>query len=285
LAASDQTRLSVAIVEVRAGREGDFLVLAAQLDALLARKQYARADTIRDETVPSRFYAVRQWASADAARQSHADPDVDALNAGVCRLALVNHVVNGVRHIGRDETVDDRRAHSERDRRAGFERRLLAALRPEGDRRTGRERRLGPRRQREGAIDLVGAARSAREHADAAFSSVKVGAALETTDGTIVTGCNIENATYGLTMCAERVAMFKALSEGHRGFTRMVIVADTPSPMPPCGACRQILWEFAGNLEIRLANLTGEHGTHRLEDLLPMPFDARLLSTSRPVTK
>ena len=80
------------------------------------------------------------------------------------------------------------------------------------------------------------------------FSHFKVGAALETADGTIITGCNIENATYGLTICAERVAMFKALSEGHRVFTRIAIVADTEAPTPPCGACRQILWEFGGDI-------------------------------------
>lgn len=124
---------------------------------------------------------------------------------------------------------------------------------------------------------LIEAARRAREHAVAAFSRFKVGAALETADGTIVTGCNIENATYGLTLCAERVAMFKALSEGHRQFVRVAVVADTADPTPPCGACRQILWEFGGDLEVVLANLTEPKGTHRLKDLLPLPFDARLL--------
>jgi cytidine deaminase len=124
---------------------------------------------------------------------------------------------------------------------------------------------------------LVAAARRAREHAHAAYSQFKVGAALETEDGTVVTGCNIENATYGLTICAERVAMFKALSEGHRSFTRIAVVADTEAPTPPCGACRQILWEFGGDLEVTLANLTDHTGTHRLRDLLPLPFDARLL--------
>ena len=84
----------------------------------------------------------------------------------------------------------------------------------------------------------------------AAYSKFKVGAALETADGTIITGCNIENATYGLTICAERVAMFKALSEGHRKFRRVAVVADTDAPTPPCGACRQILWEFGGDLEV-----------------------------------
>lgn len=124
---------------------------------------------------------------------------------------------------------------------------------------------------------LVEAARRAREHAVATFSGFKVGAALEADDGTIITGCNVENATYGLTVCAERVAMFKALSEGHRVFRRVAVVADTDAPTPPCGACRQILWEFGGDLEVVLANLLQEKGTHRLSQLLPLPFDARLL--------
>jgi cytidine deaminase len=124
---------------------------------------------------------------------------------------------------------------------------------------------------------LIAAARRARRHARAAFSGFKVGAALETSGGVVITGCNIENATYGLTVCAERVAMFKALSEGHRRFRRVAVVADTAAPTPPCGACRQILWEFGGDLEIVLANLRRETGRYRLRDLLPVPFDARLL--------
>jgi cytidine deaminase len=123
----------------------------------------------------------------------------------------------------------------------------------------------------------VEAARKARLNAHAAFSGFKVGAALETVDGAIVTGCNVENATYGLTICAERVAMFKAISEGHRQFRRVAVVADTEAPTPPCGACRQILWEFGGDLEVILANLTRETGRHQLSDLLPIPFDGRLL--------
>jgi cytidine deaminase len=124
---------------------------------------------------------------------------------------------------------------------------------------------------------LIAAARRARRHARAAYSGFKVGAALETADGQIITGCNIENATYGLTVCAERVAMFKALSEGHRRFRCIAIVADTAAPTPPCGACRQILWEFGGDLEVILANLRRETGRHALSGLLPVPFDARLL--------
>jgi cytidine deaminase len=125
--------------------------------------------------------------------------------------------------------------------------------------------------------ELIEAARRARENALASFSQFKVGAALETADGQIITGCNIENATYGLTLCAERVAMFKALSEGHHRFTRIAIVANTDQPTPPCGACRQILWEFGGELEVLLANLNAPRGRYQLRDLLPLPFDARLL--------
>src|SRR6266545_3724065 len=124
---------------------------------------------------------------------------------------------------------------------------------------------------------LLDTARAAREHAFAAFSHFKVGAALETEDGQVIGGCNVENATYGLTICAERVAMFKAISEGHRRFRRIAIVADTQTPTPPCGACRQILWEFGGDLEVILGNLQAETARHRLKDLLPFPFDARLL--------
>jgi len=127
------------------------------------------------------------------------------------------------------------------------------------------------------AAALVQAARRARRNAHADYSHFKVGAALETADGRIITGCNIENATYGLTVCAERVAMWKALSEGHRKFRRIAVVADTADPTPPCGPCRQILWEFGGDLEVILANLRAEKGRHKLSALLPLPFDARLL--------
>jgi cytidine deaminase len=127
------------------------------------------------------------------------------------------------------------------------------------------------------AATLIRAARSARRFAHADYSKFKVGAALETRDGAIITGCNVENATYGLTICAERVAMFKAISEGHRRFRRVAVVADTQASTPPCGACRQILWEFGGDLEVILANLRRETGRHRLKDLLPLPFDARVL--------
>jgi cytidine deaminase len=124
---------------------------------------------------------------------------------------------------------------------------------------------------------LVAAARAAFERAIADYSHFRVGAALETSSGEIITGCNIENASYGLTMCAERVAMFKALSEGHRQFRRVVILADTPTPTPPCGACRQILWEFAGDIDVLLANLEGIRARHSMAQLLPGAFDRRHL--------
>jgi cytidine deaminase len=128
-----------------------------------------------------------------------------------------------------------------------------------------------------GSDPLVVAARRARRHAVAPYSEFKVGAALETADGQVITGCNIENATYGLTICAERVAMFTALAAGHRRFLRVAVVADSADPTPPCGACRQVLWEFGGDLEVILANLRRETGRHTLSELLPLPFDRRLL--------
>jgi cytidine deaminase len=128
-----------------------------------------------------------------------------------------------------------------------------------------------------GSDALVAAARAARAHAVATFSKFKVGAALETADGTIITGCNVENASYGLTICAERVAIFKALSDGHRQFVRLAVVADTEAPTPPCGACRQIIWEFCGDIPVVLANLTTVTATVQMKDLLPLPFDRRLL--------
>jgi cytidine deaminase len=268
------------MIDVSDGHEETFLALAREFAVIMAKKSYGRTDIVRDESSPNTFYAVRHWASASAAETCHADPDVSALTSRLYRIAAVTHVVNGVRRAGPMRLVaTDRRAHGlESDRRSGFDRRLDDTGRPDAERRE-QERRLGPRRLqgRPGAIDLVAAARRARENAHAQFSQFKVGAALEAADGSVITGCNVENATYGLTICAERVAMFKAISEGHRAFTRIAIVADTPTLTPPCGACRQILWEFGGNLEIVLANLASEAATYSLETLLPLPFDARLL--------
>ncbi len=124
---------------------------------------------------------------------------------------------------------------------------------------------------------LVDAARNARQRAIAPYSHFLVGAALEAADGTVITGCNIENASYGLTVCAERVALLKALSDGHRAFTRIVVVADTPSPTPPCGPCRQLLWEYCGDIPVIMADLSTVTATHQLSALFPMPFDAKSL--------
>ena len=124
---------------------------------------------------------------------------------------------------------------------------------------------------------LLAAALAARENAFAPYSKFRVGAAIEDADGCIHTGCNVENATYGLTVCAERVAVFKAISEGVRKFRRVAIAADTDALTPPCGACRQILWEFCGDVEIVLVNLRGQTETYRLKDLFPKPFDVSYL--------
>ncbi len=121
--------------------------------------------------------------------------------------------------------------------------------------------------------ELIEAARAARENAYAPFSHFQVGAAVRTRAGRLIGGCNVENASYGLTVCAERVAIFKAISEGEREFDAIAVVTDADRPTPPCGACRQIIWEMCGNVEVVLANLKGQMEIHRMKDLLPLPFD------------
>ena len=121
---------------------------------------------------------------------------------------------------------------------------------------------------------LIVAAKKARENAHAPFSNFRVGAALRAISGRIFTGCNVENASYGLTCCAERVAIFKAISEGERGFTAIAVVSDTDILTPPCGACRQLIWEFCGDVPVIMANLNGKTETERSAALLPRPFDS-----------
>jgi cytidine deaminase len=184
------------------------------------------------------------------------------------------------------------------ERRKIKERRLARAVDSLVSRWSGEERRIAERRTGRDRRDesawlsvkldatsigfspeqgLLAAASAARDFAQASYSHFKVGAALETAEGVIVTGCNIENATYGLTLCAERVALVKALSEGHTVFTRIAVVADTDAPTPPCGPCRQLLWEYCGDVEVILGNLAAMTGRYRLASLLPLPFDRRLL--------
>jgi len=129
--------------------------------------------------------------------------------------------------------------------------------------------------------ELIEIAKQARLHSVAPFSNFLVGAAARTADGKVYTGCNIESASYGLTVCGERVAIWKALSEGERDFTELAIVADTESLTPPCGTCRQIIWEFCKNATIVLANLDGETQECSIKELLPRAFDARFLSAAR----
>lgn len=126
---------------------------------------------------------------------------------------------------------------------------------------------------------LIEAARKARTQSVAPFSNFFVGAAVKTESGKVYTGCNIESASYGLTVCAERVAIWKALSEGERNFTQLAVVADTESLTPPCGTCRQIIWEFARGADIVFANLEGQSEVFHIADLLPRAFDARFLKS------
>ena len=124
---------------------------------------------------------------------------------------------------------------------------------------------------------LIDAALRARLQSVAPFSKFLVGAAVKTESGKVYTGCNIESASYGLTVCAERVAIWKALSEGERHFSELAVVADTEVLTPPCGTCRQIIWEFAKGATIVFANLRGDSETFHVADLLPRAFDARFL--------
>jgi cytidine deaminase len=123
---------------------------------------------------------------------------------------------------------------------------------------------------------IIEAAKRARANAHAKFSNFKVGAALRTKSGKIYGGCNVENATYGLTLCAERVAIFKAISEGEkeRSFDAIAVSTDTDELTPPCGACRQIIWEFCGDVPVILSNLKGQSKVMRMSELFPKPFDS-----------
>jgi len=121
--------------------------------------------------------------------------------------------------------------------------------------------------------ELIARAVEVRENACAGYSHFKVGAALLASSGKAYTGCNVENSTYGLTVCAERVALWKALSEGERRFKQIAVVTSSEPPASPCGACRQLLWEYCGDIEVILANLQGFRKTLVLAEIFPHPFD------------
>ena len=122
---------------------------------------------------------------------------------------------------------------------------------------------------------LLAKARNARESAYAPYSGFRVGAALRTARGEVYVGCNVENASYALTICAERAALFKAICDGKREFSALAVVVDGDDLATPCGACRQVLAEFAEDLVITLGNLNGTVETYRLAELFPSPFKLR----------
>jgi cytidine deaminase len=126
--------------------------------------------------------------------------------------------------------------------------------------------------------ELIDRARQARGHAHAPYSNFKVGAAVVCADGRIFTGCNIENSSYGSTLCAEQVALAKAVSEGARDFVRIAVIADANRPVPPCGACRQVIFELCGReMEVVMAKLDGQFEIRKASELLPAPFDQTFL--------
>jgi cytidine deaminase len=284
--------VSVVALEVSDGQEREFLALTGRLQALVRSKGYGTNQLLQDGSHPLRYYDIRIWRNADAAAKAEGDTDIGGLRSDLAKHLRSTPLVDVAWAVEVGLTAagpwQERRTS---DRRTIARRRTQSADFNGGDKRVLADRRVGPRRASEplslgtfGAANpgaphahIVKAARIARDRAMAAFSEFKVGAALETTDGRIITGCNIENSTYGLTMCAERVAIFKAVSEGYRSFARIVVVADTSQPTSPCGACRQMLWEFAGDIEVILADLDKIKTTHRLKDLLPHPFDARFI--------
>jgi cytidine deaminase len=291
--------VSVVALEVSDGSEDEFLSLTGQLQAMIRTKGYGTNQLLQDGSNPLRYYDVRIWCSAEAAAKAEGDNDITGLRLDLAKYLQSTPLVDvawavevGLTAAGpwreRRELPDRRRAQimpfTGPERRVAQRRalhfRLVEPLSSTAGTAQGRSSDSPQAISGEGdgvLPGIVSAARNARERAIAPFSDFKVGAALETADGRVVTGCNIENSTYGLTMCAERVAIFKALSEGHRSFTRIAIVADTSQTTSPCGACRQMLWEFAGDIEVILANLTAITTTHQLKDLLPHPFDARFI--------
>lgn len=125
--------------------------------------------------------------------------------------------------------------------------------------------------------NLIETTKKAFENAYAPYSKFRVGAVVETKNGKLYTGCNVESASYGLTVCAERVAIWKAVSEGERDFKQVCVVADTEELTPPCGVCRQIIWEFCGDIPIVFANLKGKYEILQMKDLLPRAFDTKFL--------
>lgn len=266
-------------LEIAADKENAFLALAGQLQAIVRRKGYGTNQLLRDGSHPRRYYDIHIWRNGEAAARAEADADVAELRKNLAKHASATPLVDvaWAVEVGLASAGPWQERRASQDRRHSHDRRRYDVGRKDGERRVGFDRRVGSRRENDPALDIIEAARLARDRAHAAYSNFKVGAAIETTDGRIFTGTNVENATYGLTMCAERIAIFKAVSEGHRTFRRIAVVADTDRPTTPCGACRQVLWEFAGNLEVILADLQKVRARHQLKDLLPHPFDALFL--------
>ena len=276
---ADQNVVSVVALEIAPGKDSEFLELAGQMQGLVRRKGYGTNQLLRDGEHPGRYYDIRIWRNAEAAAHAESDRDIGMLRHSLAQYIKSTPLVDvaWAVEIGLTSAGPWQERRVVRDRRMAI-RRVQALAFVGEDRRKDVERRIGPRRAGEANFpDVVKAARIAREGAMAPFSGFRVGAAVETADGRIISGCNIENATYGLTMCAERVAIFKALSEGHRVFTRIAVAAEGPQPVTPCGACRQVLWEFAGDIEVVLADRHAIRSRYRLQDLLPHPFDAHVI--------
>ncbi|MCL4540397.1 MAG: cytidine deaminase [Bacteroidetes bacterium] len=128
---------------------------------------------------------------------------------------------------------------------------------------------------------LISIANGAREKSDARYSNFRVGAAIQTANGRVFSGFNIESSSYGLSMCAERIALWTAINAGESEFTRIAIVSDAKDFCSPCGACRQVLFELAGDIEVFLTNKKGEVRSFKLSSLLPEAFTSKTLLNGR----
>ena len=272
------------MVDLAEGHDADFATISTRFRGLAASaRKYGRAEVIRDEGFRAASMSSATGPARPPPRSAIRTRKSGCWRRGSIRLPASRMWSTAcVAAMPLRRLLDERRARVEADRRAGFDRRVQD-VEPHRGRPPHQATISGSvpaACAAPGDIDLVGAARRAREHAHAAFSHFKVGAALETADGAMITGCNIENATYGLTICAERVAMFKALSEGHRAFTRIAIVADTERRRRPAARAARSCGSSAATSRSCWPTSRRTRARIRSKDLLPLPFDARLLETA-----
>ena len=287
---ADQTVVSVVALEVSDGKESEFLALTGQMQASCGTRDTARTSCCRTARIHAATTTSASGATPTRPRRPKSDSEIDELRRDLgeapaldaarrCRVGRRGRACRRRTVAGAPYADRSTRRPCDRAER-GVQRTGSAHGRsPRGSSPCGRADRLTF-----GAGAAAGLSRTSStprgSRASGRWRRSRISRSaprIETTDGRIITGCNIENSTYGLTMCAERVAMFKAISEGHRSFRRIAVVADTSQPTTPCGACRQILWESPATSKSFSPTSTAIKSRHQLKDLLPHPFDARFI--------